>query len=141
MRHELKIRLIAPEELGAAFAVLRQLRPHLDEALFRARLARQAAHGYRLLGAFNPALVGVLGLRPVETMARGPHLHVDDLVVDEPWRGLGIGARLLADAEARARADGLVAVFLDSVPRALDFYRRAGYAPHTATLVRKPLAP
>ena len=75
----------------------------------------------------------------VRTIARGEHLHVDDLVVTAAARGRGIGAALLSTIEAAARADGCRSVFLDSRPEVLGFYATAGYAPHTAVLVRKPL--
>ncbi len=130
---------VANGRLAEAFRLLIELRPHLTEPLFRERLQRQQLAGYRLIGAFDPVLVGLLGMRPVETMARGPHLHVDDLVVTVASRGQGIGSRLLEFAEAEARRLGLTAVFLDSRPEALPFYRKHGYAPHTATLVRKPI--
>ncbi len=150
----LTVRPVAETELGAAFEVLRELRTHLTPKLFAERLARQRERGYELLGAFAPGgegpagplgptgpetLVGVLGMRPVETMARGPHLHVDDLVVAGGRRGRGVGRRLLARAEEIARERGLAAVFLDSRPEVLGFYEKLGYGPHTATLVRKVL--
>ncbi len=144
----LAIRPVAEAELGAAFEVLRELRTHLTPELFAARLGRQRERGYELLGAFAPGspeatgpdtLVGVLGMRPVETMARGPHLHVDDLVVAGGRRGRGVGRRLLERAEEVARERGLEAVFLDSRPEVLGFYEELGYRHHTATLVRKVL--
>lgn len=41
--------------------------------------------------------------------------------------------------QAAERADGCRSVFLDSRPEVIGFYAAAGYAPHTAVLVRKPL--
>lgn len=32
-----------------------------------------------------------MGFRPVHTLARGYYLHIDDLVVDEAFRGAGTG--------------------------------------------------
>jgi GNAT superfamily N-acetyltransferase len=55
-------------------------------------------------------------------------LLVKVLWVDEAHRGRGIGARLLAAAEDRARALGCHAAWLDSSnPAAVDFYERRGY--------------
>ncbi|GIV59578.1 GNAT family N-acetyltransferase [Rhodocaloribacter litoris] len=138
---EVAIRLLEEPDLQEAFDVLRRLRTHLTWELFRERLDRQRrVQGYRLVGAFaSGKVVGVLGMRPVETMARGPHLHVDDLVVAEHVRGRGIGRSLLAYAEQFARRHGLGAVFLDSRPEALPFYVALGYRHHTATLMRKAL--
>jgi GNAT superfamily N-acetyltransferase len=135
---DLTIRPIQEGELPAALAVLRHLRPHLTPELFGERLARQQRqHGYEMLGAFAPELAAVLGMRVVETMARGPHLHVDDLVVVESLRGSGVGRQLLTHAEDLARQRGLRTVFLDSRPEALGFYQKQGYALHTAPLVVK----
>ena len=65
-----------------------------------------------------------MGMRPVHTLARGPHLHVDDLVVDAAVRGSGAGHALMAYAEADARAREMSAVFLDARPDAIPFYER-----------------
>jgi ribosomal protein S18 acetylase RimI-like enzyme len=137
---ELTIRPIRLDERDSAYLLLHQLRERLGYEEFLARLERQQRAGYQLLGAFTDRLVGLIGWRPVETMARGPHLHIDDLVVDEGLRQQGIGKALLDHAEAYARALGYTAVFLDSRPAALGFYEKQGYTPHTAPLVRKDIA-
>lgn len=137
----MEIRPIEKSEYEAAWQVLRQLRTRLTRDAFDAALARQGtAHGYELIGAFEGAdLLGVLGLRTVHTFARGPHLHVDDLVVTAGARGRGVGRRLLAHAEALARARGLGQVFLDSRPGAIGFYEREGYRRHESVLIKKRL--
>lgn len=131
------------DDLPAAFPVVRQLREHLDLADMVARVRRQRAIGYRLFVARDASgtVVGAIGMRPVDTLARGHHLHVDDLVVDAAHRSGGIGAELMAFAERWAAEHGQTSVFLDSRPEAMRFYARLGYAPHTATLVRKKLGP
>jgi len=132
-------RLSADEDPGAA-ALLHRLRTHIDPPEILRRLSVQRAHGYELVGAFTGDLLcGILGMRPVHTLARAAHLHVDDLVVDDAWRGRGIGAALLAFAEADARQRGLASIFLDSVPAAIAFYEKVGYQPHGATLMRRRL--
>jgi GNAT superfamily N-acetyltransferase len=137
---EIEIRKVAESELPQAFAVLRELRGHLDFLTFSARLQRQSQLGYCLYGANQGAvLVGVIGMRPVETMARGKHLHVDDLVVTASRRREGIGAKLMAFAEQHAFDNELTSVFLDSREEVIGFYEELGYSPHTATLMRKKL--
>ncbi len=138
---EVTTRVLRDDELHAAFAIVVQLRAHLEIQEFAARVARQMEAGYELIGAFvDHAMVGVMGMRPVETLARGKHLHVDDLVVDAAARGHGYGKALLDYAEREARARGGAWVFLDSRPEVLTFYEALGYARHTAILVKKRIA-
>ena len=54
-------------------------------------------------------------------------LYVETLWVAKPLRRSGQGARLLAEAEAYARAHGGVAAHLESAADALPFYQRHGY--------------
>lgn len=56
-------------------------------------------------------------------------LYISTLWVDESARGAGLGARLLAEAEAIAGRRGCIGVHLDTLDfQALDFYRKQGYA-------------
>ena len=133
---------IEPSAWAQAFPLIRQLRTALDEAEFLQRVRRQSHGGYELVGAYRDGrLIGVRGMRPVHTLARGPHLHVDDLVVDEAVRGSGAGRALMAYAEADARACGMGAVFLDARPDAIPFYEREQYTLHAAPSMRKLIGP
>lgn len=133
---------IEPSAWAQAFPLIRQLRTALDEAEFLQRVGRQSHGGYELVGAYRDGrLIGVMGMRPVHTLARGPHLHVDDLVVDEAVRGSGAGRALMAYAEADARARGMGAVFLDARPDAIPFYEREQYTLHAAPSMRKLIGP
>ena len=135
------IRELLADDLPAAFIVVRQLREHLDLEQFQQRVERQKKLGYVLYGAFDVdgGLRGVMGMRPVTTLARGDHLHVDDLVVDPAARGAGLGKALLQFAERWAARHALRAVFLDSRQEVVTFYSALGYSAHTATLMRKHL--
>lgn len=133
---------IEPSAWAQAFPLICQLRTALDEAEFLQRVRRQSHGGYELVGAYRDGrLIGVMGMRPVHTLARGPHLHVDDLVVDEAVRGSGAGRALMAYAEADARARGMGAVFLDARPDAIPFYEREQYTLHAAPSMRKLIGP
>jgi N-acetylglutamate synthase-like GNAT family acetyltransferase len=135
----LNVRRLEPAEWPQAFPVISQLRT-LDEAEFLRRARRQSHTGYELVGAFaNGELIGVMGMRPVHTLARGAHLHVDDLVVAEHARGGGAGHALMEYAEADARARDMSAVFLDARPEAVSFYERRDFALHAAPSMRKVL--
>jgi ribosomal protein S18 acetylase RimI-like enzyme len=133
-------RRLEPREWAAAFPLIAQLRPHLDARAFLERARRQSHSGYELVGAFrNGRLMGVLGMRPVHTLVRGPHLHVDDIVIDESERRAGGGRALMDYAEADARARGMSAVFLDARPEAIGFYSAIGYTLHPVPSMKKNL--
>ncbi|WMD20979.1 GNAT family N-acetyltransferase [Achromobacter seleniivolatilans] len=137
----LEIRRLSPAEWSQAYPVMAQLRS-LDEAEFLQRVRRQSHTGYELVAALlDGRIIGVLGMRPVHTLARGPHLHVDDLVVDTAVRGSGAGRALMEYAETDARARGMTAVFLDARPDAVAFYERESYQLHAAPSMKKVLAP
>jgi GNAT superfamily N-acetyltransferase len=69
-------------------------------------------------------------LRIVETFYSRPTVEISGLVVDEDRRGQGIGKRLMAEAEAWARAAGHTRLRLRvNMTRkdALSFYERLGF--------------
>ncbi len=122
-------------DIAACFPAMRALRPHLpDPATFMQRVRRQAENGsYRLLAAWKISdVVGLAGYRMTENMVRGPFCYVDDLVVLPSERRSGLGARLLDEVAAFARAEGIDALVLDT---GLDnllgqrFYFRYGMLP------------
>lgn len=87
------VRRLTPAEWPHAFPIIAQLRS-LDEAEFLTRVKRQSYSGYELVGAFkDDMLIGVMGMRPVHTLTRGSHLHIDDLVVDaHPYAAVAVFA-------------------------------------------------
>jgi GNAT superfamily N-acetyltransferase len=138
---DLQIRRLEPKEWPAAFPLVVQLRPHLSEAEFLRRVQRQGHGGYELIGAFaDGMMIGLLGIRPVHTLMRGYHLHIDDIVVDETRQRTGVGHALMAYAEADAAARGMTAVFLDARPVAIAFYELNGYQLHRSPSMMKKLS-
>lgn len=136
----LNIREIAAAESAAACALMAVLREHLGEDEIAAMIRRLAGDGYVLFGAFfGPELAGLIGLRADEMLARGTFLYIDDLVVAEDKRGQGIGAALLAHAEAHARAQGVDALYLNARPGTPPFYEANGFTPTPAISMRKLL--
>lgn len=132
------IRPLQNEEWLKAYPLVCELRTQLLEKEFLDFLSKQTFQGYVLVGAFlNDKLVGLVGYRPVSTLARGTHLHIDDLIVSPACRGQGIGKKLMDFAEAFGNSF-CKPMFLDSRPEVTKFYEKRGYKPHTATLMRKP---
>jgi ribosomal protein S18 acetylase RimI-like enzyme len=131
------IQRISGQPLLEAFALMHELRPALDYETFLARLERQEQNGYELYGSIHDRLVGLIGFRTVETMARGPHLHIDDLIVANDRRHTGIGRQLIEYVEDIATTRGVACLFLDSRLEVINFYKHLGYAIHNAQLMYK----
>jgi GNAT superfamily N-acetyltransferase len=135
----LTVRRLSPAEWPSAFPVISQLRS-LDKAAFLRYVGRQSYAGYELVGAFmDGKLIGLLGMRPVHTLARGAFLYVDDLIVADSHRGSGAGHALMDYAEADARVRNMNWVFLDAKPEAVTFYERRDYVLHPAPSMKKAL--
>lgn len=130
------------EEDAAAARLLHSLRRHRsEEEILRALPALRAQFGYTAFGAFlDGSLIAVAGGRILETLARGRHFHIDDLVVAEEHRGRGVGAIFLAEVEREVAGMGLPRVFLDSRQEAVEFYERIGYERHPSIVFRSPRA-
>ena len=118
------------EEIAACFPVMRELRLHLEEADFLARVRRQEAEGYRLAYAeLAGGCVAVAGFRISEFLAYGRILYVDDLVTAAAHRSTGLGKLLLDWLADHAREAGCAQLHLDSGTQrraAHRFYHREG---------------
>ena len=117
-------------DIAACFRVMAQLRPHLEDETFVARVRRMAEGGYRLSFVEQDGAVrAVAGYRFLEMLATGRILYVDDLVTDAAARSRGHGERLLVWLREEAERYGCRYVELDSGNTRLDahrFYERCG---------------
>ncbi len=80
------------------------------------------------LARYAEQVVGVIGVRPLATMARA--CEIKRLYVDPGHRGAGLADALLDTAEAAAIARGYGVAYLDTMANlhaAIAFYRRRGY--------------
>lgn len=126
----LTIRSLASDsEIGSAFALMHELRPHLIETSFISDIRAQMAQGYLLAGGYDESdrLVTLAGYRYARTLFRGPHLFVDDLVTSSAAQGKGFGTAMLAWLGQRAAERGLADVWLDSRSSARTFYEQVGF--------------
>lgn len=95
--------------------VMRQLREHLDEETFIARISAARREGYRIFAALcDGEPCGAIGFRPVTSLSPGRSIFVDDLIVDEAGRGRGIGKALLDFAINHASNEGCETFWLTS---------------------------
>ena len=103
-------------EILRCFSVMSELRPHLVEAEFLARVRRQQAEGgYQLAYLAEEGRVTALaGFRIAEYLAWGRILYVDDLVTTSEDRSQGHGRILFDWLTAQARKAGCVQLHLDS---------------------------
>ncbi len=95
---------------------------------FVATVRKQQASGYRLVGGFEQdRLVTVAGVRNAQTLSRGSHLFVDDLVTLDTEREKGHASAMLRWLAAEAMSRGLRRIFLDSRESAIGFYKQLGF--------------
>ncbi|MFJ9680849.1 GNAT family N-acetyltransferase [Streptomyces sp. NPDC101194] len=105
--------------------VLRELRPHLTENLFREVYEKGYAQGLRFSAAYDDedGCVGVAGWRVVDNTSQIRMLYVDDLVTADGARSTGVGRRLLGYLEERAREAGCLHLNLDSGTQRTEAHR------------------
>ena len=127
-----KLRDAEARDLPAVRRLIGQLGYAPREAEFRARFVRVlAAAGHRIIVAEEDgAVAGVLHVFDRPALDKGCEAVVQALVVDDAWRGRGIGEALMREAEAWAAGRGLAATALytrTDRDRAHAFYERIGY--------------
>jgi GNAT superfamily N-acetyltransferase len=114
--------------LRAAWPVVAQLRPHLDEEAFVVQALRQRAGGWQATVLVEDGVVRAFaGWRVQEMLAHGRFLYVDDLVTDSQARSAGHGKALLDWLKDQARRLGCDSLQLDSGTQRVDahaFYLR-----------------
>lgn len=117
-------------QIAACYPVMRELRPHIEEAEFLSRIRSQQRDGYRLAYLEDAAeVVAVTGFRIIENLARDRFLYVDDLVTLAAHRSRGHGARLLGWLRGQAGRERCGQLVLDSGLARKDahrFYQREG---------------
>lgn len=117
-------------EISACYPVMRELRPHIAEGQFLARIRDQESVGYRLAYIREPgAVVAIAGFRIGENLAWGRFLYVDDLVTLAGYRSKGYGAQLLSWLKEYAAKEGCRQLHLDAGRQRKDahrFYEREG---------------
>ena len=108
-------RATTDDQIRRCFPVMAQLRPHLDEAEFVARVRRQQQDGYELAFLSDKKIVkAVAGYRLLESLSWGKFIYVDDLVTGELFRSQGFGQQLFDWLVKRARSRGCDQFHLDS---------------------------
>lgn len=104
------------DDVAAAFPLMHQLRPHLQDAgELVTRWRRQTGDGYRLVGLWDDGpLVALAGYRYAENLVYGSYCYVDDLVTDVAARSGGYGQMLMDWLKTEAHAQGCARLVLDT---------------------------
>jgi GNAT superfamily N-acetyltransferase len=106
---------VTREDIQRCFPVMAQLRPHLGEAEFVARVERQQRDGYHLAFLTDKKKVkAAAGYRFSESLSWGKFMYVDDLVTAEKFRSQGHGQRLFKWLVNEAKARNCDQLHLDS---------------------------
>ena len=119
------------QEILACFAVMSQLRTHLQQEKFLATVRAMMAEGFRLAYIKESgSVVAVTGFRIYRNLFMGKHLYIDDLITDEQARSKGHGQALLAWLKQYAKENDCAVLHLDSGVqrhRAHKFYLNQGF--------------
>jgi GNAT superfamily N-acetyltransferase len=109
-------KLTTDEDILAARAVMRQLRPQIPEAAYLETVQRMMkTDGYLQAAVFDgDTVVAVAGYRVMEMLFSGKSLYVDDLNTDETRRSRGHGTILMDWLKREARAQQCAQLQLDS---------------------------
>lgn len=111
-------------DIQRCYAVLHQLRSHLDEPTMVAQIRRQQVDGYFLVYCESDNEIrSVAGYRYGENLAYGKFMYVDDLVTRSDDRSKGFGKLLFDWLVAQARAHGCAVFSLDSGVQRFDAHR------------------
>lgn len=117
-------------QIKACAPVMLELRPHISEADFLARIRHQEKGGFRLICLkADGRPVAAAGIRVITNLAWGKFLYVDDLVTLDAERSRGYGAQLLKWLHDYARSEKCDQLHLDSGTWRKDahrFYEREG---------------
>lgn len=118
------------DEITRCFAVMSELRPHLDAASFVDTVRGMQTEGYRLACIEEDGVVvAVAGYRSQHSLFMGKNLYVDDLVTSSSSRSKGYGKALIDWLRNVARESECTHLHLDSGTqrhRAHRFYLRQG---------------
>ena len=121
---------VSDSEIAGCFAVMAELRTHLDESEFVDLVHHMAGEGYQLAYIKNGGSVAaVAGYRIQTTLFMGKNLYVDDLVTSEDSRSNGHGKTLIDWLRDLAIQSDCAYLHLDSGTqrhRAHRFYLREG---------------
>jgi GNAT superfamily N-acetyltransferase len=122
------------KEFLDSFTILTQLRTTLTVDRFYTLLGRE---DYRFFShSYENLIIGVCGLRFIETITRGHHCHIHDFVIDKNHQKHGHGSHFMTEIKKLSIENNCSWIFLDGIDSALPFYNKIGFIKHGATLLK-----
>jgi GNAT superfamily N-acetyltransferase len=99
--------LLAPAEFSALYPLIKQLNPGLTRKQYDAMLKEARRGGYRCFGGYQgKKMIAACGIWTMTRFWCGKFMEIDNLVVDQSQRNIGIGKILLDAVEAVAAQEG-----------------------------------
>ncbi len=143
--HTVIIREAHQQDIKPLVGLMEQLGYPTTEEVFKVRIDALEQHSdYQIFVAeVEEQVVGMIGLiRELRFERDGVHVRIGSIVVDEQYRGAGIGHSLVQAAEGWAASVGAQAIALNSGNRdersgAHEFYRKLGFAGLSTGFVKK----
>jgi GNAT superfamily N-acetyltransferase len=132
------IRPVTPADVPTLLEMVRELAEYerlsrfvtATEDDYQAALFGPERHARAALAEHDGAIVGyMVWFLTFSTFSARSRLYLEDLYVRPPYRGRGIGTRMLADLAARCRAQGIARLqwqVLDWNAPSIAFYRSLG---------------
>lgn len=125
------IREIEIFDIDSAVNLLNQLGYHAEKQMIQRRLSHlKSPTNLILVAESSRKVIGLMHLQVRATLLDDLQAEIVSLVVDEAWRGKGVGKRLLAAADEWALAKGFSKIQLYSNQKrtsAHAFYIQNGY--------------
>jgi ribosomal protein S18 acetylase RimI-like enzyme len=113
------------------FPLVHQLSPSVSEERYAHLLDDMIAHQYRMVAVFEgEQCIALSGIWVATKIYSGRYLEMDNVVVANTHRSLGIGKLLTQYIEALALSEGCEMIMLDAYlenDKAHAFYERAGF--------------
>lgn len=103
------------EEMMHNFHLLVQLTPSLNLETYRQHLENMIPHNYyQIVARSGEKIIGVSGYWIATKLYCGKYFEIDNFIVDEPYRSLGIGHLLIQKLESIALANHCDVMMLDA---------------------------
>lgn len=109
-------KMTSDSDIAETFSLIKQLRPHLQEDEYAAKIKNlQDRYGYNLVAIVEEGQIkSAAGYKITESLAWGKYLYVDDLITDNNSRSNGYAKLLIDWLELEAKNNNCEQLHLDS---------------------------